>query len=101
MLIEDSINKVKVGTKLVDESGSALEEIITGTQNVADIVADIAAASIEQASGIDQVNTAIGRMDSATQDNTTQVSQVALASQSMREQAQLLMKQVSYFKLQA
>jgi len=98
-LIEDSVNKVKVGTNLVDESGKTLEEIITGTQKVADIVSEIAAASIEQASGIDQVNNAITQMDNMTQDNAALVEEAAAASRSMEEQAQVLMQQVNFFKL--
>ena len=99
-LIGDSVNKVKAGTHLVDESGKTLEDIITGTQKVADIVSEIAAASIEQASGIDQVNNAITQMDNMTQDNAALVEEAAAASRSMEEQAQVLMQQVSFFRLQ-
>jgi len=98
-LIEDSVSKVKAGTQLVDESGKTLEEIIEGTQKVADIIAEIAAASIEQASGIDQVNNAVTQMDNMTQDNAALVEEAAAASRSMEEQANILMEQVSYFKL--
>jgi len=98
-LIEDSVGKVKVGTQLVDESGKTLEEIIEGTQKVADIIAEIAAASIEQASGIDQVNNAVTQMDNMTQDNAALVEEAAAASRSMEEQANTLMDQVGYFKL--
>jgi len=98
-LIEDSVGKVKIGTQLVDESGRTLEEIIEGTQKVADIIAEIAAASFEQASGIDQVNNAVTQMDTMTQDNAALVEEAAAASRSMEEQAMVLMDQVSYFKL--
>lgn len=98
-LIEDSVNKVKVGTNLVDESGKTLEEIIVGTQKVADIVSEIAAASLEQASGIDQVNNAITQMDNMTQNNAALVEEAAAASRSMEEQAQILMQQVNFFRL--
>jgi methyl-accepting chemotaxis protein len=99
-LIEDSVGKVKAGTQLVDESGKTLDDIIAGTQKMADIVAEIAAASIEQASGIDQVNNAVTQMDNMTQDNAALVEEAAAASRSMEEQAQVLMEQVNYFKLQ-
>jgi len=99
-LIEDSVGKVKAGAQLVDESGKTLDDIIAGTQKMADIVAEIAAASIEQASGIDQVNNAVTQMDNMTQDNAALVEEAAAASRSMEEQAQVLMEQVNYFKLQ-
>ena len=99
-LIEDSVDKVKIGAELVDKSGATLEEIITGTQKMADIVGEIAAASIEQASGIDQVNNAITQMDNMTQDNAALVEEAAAASRAMEEQAQVLMQQVNYFQLQ-
>jgi len=98
-LIEDSVSKVKAGTKLVDESGVVLEEIIGGTQKVADIIAEIAAASQEQASGIDQVNNAIAQMDNMTQDNAALVEEAAAASRSMQEQAHQLTNLMSYFRV--
>jgi methyl-accepting chemotaxis protein len=98
-LIGDSVNKVKAGTELVDESGKTLEEIIEGTQKVADIIAEIAAASIEQASGIDQVNNAVTQMDNMTQDNAALVEEAAAASKSLEDQAANLRNQMSFFKL--
>ena len=68
-LINDSVNKVQAGAELVNESGETLEEIVSGVKKVGDIVAEIAAASAEQASGIDQVNQAITSMDEMTQQN--------------------------------
>jgi len=98
-LIEDSVGKVITGTQLVDESGKTLEEIIEGTQKVADIVAEIAAASIEQASGIDQVNNAITQMDNMTQDNAALVEEAAASSRAMQEQANDLRELMGFFKL--
>ena len=98
-LIEDSVGKVITGTQLVDESGKTLEEIIEGTQKVADIVAEIAAASIEQASGIDQVNNAITQMDNMTQDNAALVEEAAASSRAMQDQANELRELMSFFKL--
>jgi len=100
-LIEDSVGKVKAGTQLVDESGKVLEEIIEGTQKVADIIAEIAAASQEQASGIDQVNNAITQMDNMTQDNAALVEEAAAASRSMQEQALQLTELMSYFRIES
>jgi len=98
-LIEDSVGKVKAGTQLVNDSGKSIEDIIEGTRKVADIIAEIAAASTQQAAGIDQVNTAVTQMDNMTQDNAALVEEAAAASRSMEEQANFLMEQVSYFKL--
>jgi methyl-accepting chemotaxis protein len=99
VLIEDSVSKVKAGTQLVDESGKTLEEIIAGTQKVADIIAEIAAASLEQAAGIDQVNNAVTQMDNMTQDNAALVEEAAAASRSMEEQAANLRYMMGHFKL--
>jgi methyl-accepting chemotaxis protein len=99
VLIEDSVGKVRAGTQLVDESGKTLEEIIMGTQKVADIIAEIAAASLEQASGIDQVNNAITQMDNMTQDNAALVEEAAASSRSMQDQASNLSQMMEFFKL--
>lgn len=98
-LISDSVNKVKAGTQLVDESGKTLEEIIDGTQQMADIIAEISAASAEQASGIGQVNNAVTQMDNMTQDNAALVEEAAAASRSMEEQAVNLQDQMSFFDM--
>lgn len=98
-LIEDSVGKVKTGTQLVDESGKTLEQIIAGTQKVADIVSEIAAASQEQASGIDQVNGAITNMDTMTQSNAALVEEAAASSRSMQDQANTLNSMMEFFKL--
>ena len=99
VLIEDSVDKVRIGTQLVDESGKTLEEIIVGAQKVADIIAEIAAASQEQASGIDQVNNAITQMDNMTQDNAALVEEAAAASRAMQEQAHNLNQLMSFFRV--
>lgn len=96
-LIGNSVEKVKAGTLLVDESGKSLTEIITSVKRVADIVAEISAASDEQASGIDQVNTAITQMDTTTQQNAALVEEAAAASKAMEQQAQMLVEKVSFF----
>ena len=98
-LIVDSVAKVRIGTQLVDESGKTLEEIIVGAQKVADIIAEIAAASQEQASGIDQVNNAITQMDNMTQDNAALVEEAAAASRAMQEQAHNLNELMSFFRV--
>jgi methyl-accepting chemotaxis protein len=96
-LINDSVGKVKAGTELVDESGRSLTEIVASVKRVADIVAEISAASEEQASGIDQVNTAVTQMDTTTQQNAALVEESAAASKAMEQQAQSLVEMVSFF----
>ena len=89
-LIQDSVAKVDEGSKLVDESGRTLEEIVGAVKKVTDIVAEIAAASREQSSGIEQVNRAVMQMDQTTQQNAALVEEASAASQAIVEQAQTL-----------
>ncbi len=96
-LIEDSVLKVDEGSKLVDESGKTLEQIMSSVKKVSEIVAEIAAASQEQSVGIDQVNKAINHMDEMTQQNAALVEEAAAASESMSKQALNLNELVSFF----
>ena len=98
-LIKESLQRVTDGSELVNHSGKTLQEIVTSVKRVTDIIAEITAASQEQASGIDQVNTSIMHMDQTTQQNAALVEETTAASQSMRAQAQALMKQVKSFKI--
>lgn len=99
-LIHDSVDKVNDGTKLVNSSGDALEEIVQKVKKVSDIVAEIAAASREQSAGINQVNKALLQLDEMTQQNASLVEEAAAASESMGAQARDLSELVSYFKLE-
>jgi methyl-accepting chemotaxis protein len=96
-LIQDSVGKVQMGSKLVVESGDTLEAIVGSVRKVGDIVAEIAAASAEQSSGIDQVNKAVMQMDQMTQQNAALAEQASAASVSMREQAQEMSRRVAFF----
>lgn len=96
-LINDSVQKVDEGSRLVDESGSTLEEIVNSVQKVSDIIAEIAAASSEQSTGIDQINKAVAQMDEMTQQNASLVEEAAAASESMDEQAKGLTSLISFF----
>jgi methyl-accepting chemotaxis protein len=98
-LIQDSVMKVDDGARLVDESGVVLAEIVTAVKKVSDIVAEIAAASLEQSTGIEHINKAITQMDDMTQQNAALVEEAAAASRSMEDQAQQLNDLVSVFKL--
>ncbi len=98
-LIQDSVARVEEGSKLVDESGQTLEEIVNSVKKVTDIVAEIAAASREQSSGIEQVNKAVMQMDTTTQQNAALVEEAAAASQAIVEQAQALNSLVSRYNV--
>ncbi len=98
-LIEDSVSKVQDGSRLVEEAGHTTQEIVTSIKRVTDIMAEISAASLEQSSGIEQVNTAITQMDDVTQQNAALVEQAAAAAESLEEQALQLVQVVTRFKL--
>ncbi|HKT73243.1 MAG TPA: methyl-accepting chemotaxis protein [Steroidobacteraceae bacterium] len=85
-LIDDSVMRVAQGSRLVDESGHALLEIVESVKKVTAIVAQIAAASREQSSGIDQVNRAVVQMDETTRQNAALVEQAAASSEAILEQ---------------
>ncbi len=97
-LIRDSVEKVNVGSELVNASGETLGEIVDSVKKVGDIVAEISAASAEQASGIDQVNRAVTAMDEVTQQNAALAEQTAAASQAMSENAREMRKVLAFFK---
>jgi len=99
-LITDSVGKVEEGSRQVDEAGQTMGEIMTSVKRVTDIMAEIAAASQEQSSGIEQVNKAIAQMDEVTQQNAALVEQAAAAAESMQEQAQRLSQAVAIFRLE-
>lgn len=98
-LICDSVHKVEDGTRLVDEAGATMEEIVTAVKRVTDIMAEISAASQEQSAGIEQVNYVVTQMDEVTQQNAMLVEEAAIATQSMQEQSQDLLEAVAAFKL--
>ncbi len=98
-LITDSVGKTAEGTKLVEDAGNTMQEIVSSVQRVTDIMGEISAASTEQSTGIDQVNTAITSMDEVTQQNAALVEEAAAAAESLVEQASSLMDTVAGFKL--
>jgi methyl-accepting chemotaxis protein len=89
-LIQDSVQKVNDGSKLVTQSGQTLDHIVTAVKKVSDIVAQIAAASRQQSVGIEQVNKAILQMDEMTQQNAALVEEATAASRSMAAEARRL-----------
>ncbi|MES2262034.1 MAG: methyl-accepting chemotaxis protein [Pseudomonadota bacterium] len=100
-LIGDSVEKVETGSRLVDEAGSTMDEIVASITRVTDIMSEITAASTEQSAGIEQVNQAIVQMDAVTQQNAALVEQAAAAAESMMDQAGHLSQVVSVFRLNA
>lgn len=98
-LIGDSVEKVDNGARLVDAAGVTMGQIVTSVKQVADIMSEIAAASNEQRSGIEQVNTAIVNMDEVTQQNAALVEEAAAAASSMQDQASHLASTVAVFQL--
>ncbi|QWV92500.1 cache domain-containing protein [Geomonas oryzisoli] len=99
-LIEDSVSKVQDGSRLVEEAGRTTQDIVTSIKRVTDIMAEISAASLEQSSGIEQVNTAITQMDDVTQQNAALVEEAAAAAESLEDQAQQLVAVVARFTLE-
>jgi methyl-accepting chemotaxis protein len=99
-LINESSEKVQAGTALVGASGEALSQILERTRKITDLVGNIAAASSEQATGVQQVNTTITALDDMTQRNAALVEEAAAASRALQEQASELMTHVNFFRIQ-
>ncbi|WP_374351784.1 PAS domain S-box protein [Chitinimonas sp.] len=99
-LIDDSVNKVEAGSKLVNDAGRTMEEVVNSVKRVTDIMSEISAASAEQSAGIEQVNTTITQMDDMTQQNAALVEQAAAAAASLEEQSQSLAMAVARFQLE-
>jgi methyl-accepting chemotaxis protein len=97
-LIQDSVRKVQDGSRLVTQSGATLDQIVASVKRVSDIVAEIAAASREQSSGIEQVNRAVTQMDQITQQNAALVEQATSASQEMAEAARRLDQMMARYR---
>jgi methyl-accepting chemotaxis protein len=98
-LIKDSVEKVEEGAKLVNASGETLGEIVTSVKKVTDVVAEIAAASQEQSTGIAQVNKAVLQLDEMTQQNAALVEEASSAAESISAQAQELRATIGFFKV--
>jgi methyl-accepting chemotaxis protein len=98
-LITASTANVDAGTKLVDQAGATMGQVVDSIRRVTDIMAEITSASQEQTGGIEQVNSAITQMDHVTQQNAALVEEAAAAASSMQDQAAKLAEVVSVFKL--
>jgi methyl-accepting chemotaxis protein len=100
-LIDDSVQRVDVGTKLVDKAGSTMQEVVSSIRQVTDIMGQISAASKEQSDGVSQVGEAVTLMDQVTQQNAALVEEMAAAASSLKTQAEDLVQTVAVFKLGA
>ncbi|MDR0182911.1 methyl-accepting chemotaxis protein [Lysobacter arvi] len=98
-LIGDSVERVGAGTRLVESAGRTMDEIVGSVKRVADLIGDISAATLQQSSGIEQINQAIAQMDESTQQNAALVEEASAAARSMEEQASGLMRTVASFRL--
>lgn len=100
-LIDDSVNKVETGTKMVHDAGSSMGGIVTQVKHVTDLINDISAATTEQTTGLSQINAAVVQLSDVTQQNAALVEQSAAAAESLSQQAQQLVEVVRVFKLGA
>jgi methyl-accepting chemotaxis protein len=98
-LIGASVEKIDAGSALVDDAGHTMNDIVTQVQRVADLIGEITSSSLDESSGISQVNQAVTQLDQMTQQNAALVEQSAAAAESLREQADALAQTISAFKL--
>ncbi|WP_331001519.1 methyl-accepting chemotaxis protein [Nitrogeniibacter aestuarii] len=98
-LISDSVDKVNSGSELVNKAGDTMDQVVSSVRKVTEIMAEIANASVEQSSGIEQVNIAITQMDEVTQQNAALVEEAAAAAESLQDQASTLAQTVAMFRL--
>nr|WP_314623472.1 methyl-accepting chemotaxis protein [uncultured Noviherbaspirillum sp.] len=98
-LIDNSVARVETGSRLVNEAGATMQDIVDSVSRVTDIMSEISAATQEQTAGIDQINQAISQMDQVTQQNAALVEEAAAASEAMQDQAARLANVVSVFRI--
>lgn len=98
-LIQDSVDKVKIGSDQVNQSGETLNKIVNGVTEVSNALSDIATASHQQYTGIEQINSAVEQMEQMTQQNAALVEEAAANSKSLEQQSSILTNLMSTFKL--
>ena len=98
-LIGDSVDRVDAGSRLVEQAGNTMDQLVASVRQVTDIMGEISVASQEQGAGIEHVNQAIAQMDQVTQQNAALVEEAAAAAQSLRAQASHLARVVNVLKL--
>lgn len=97
-LIGDSIGKVQGGAEQVRQTGETMQEVVSSVKRVTDLMGEVSASSVEQSSGIEQVNQAIAQMDQMTQQNAALVEEAAAAAVALQDQSRALQSSVSMFK---
>jgi methyl-accepting chemotaxis protein len=98
-LIDDTVEKVDFGSRLVGDAGATMGDIVTSVQRVTDIMGEIDMASREQEAGIAQINQSITEMDAVTQQNAALVEEAAAAASALHDQSGVLARVVGVFKL--
>ncbi|NQS76172.1 MAG: hypothetical protein HQP61_07010 [Peptococcaceae bacterium] len=98
-MIEGSIKKTEVGTKIAEDTAQALEGIVTGSARVTDLIGEIASASREQAHGIEQINEGLNQVDQVTQQNSASAEELAAASEEMSSQSDVVRQMLAKFTL--
>ncbi len=98
-LIGESVENVEAGSRLADDAGKSMDDIVSQVRRVTDLIAEISAASVEQTQGIGQVGDAVNQLDQVTQQNAALVEESAAAAESLRHQAANLAEVVGVFKL--
>lgn len=100
-LIDDSVGKIELGNRQVDQAGATMSEVVSSVKRVTDIMSEISAATEEQSDGIEQVNRAVAQMDNVTQQNAALVEQAAAAAESLKGQTTELANVISVFKVKS
>ena len=98
-LIQESVSKVGEGSRLVADAGKTMADIVEGVQSVTEIMNRISNSTLEQSSGVNQINQAVGQLDQMTQQNAALVEQASAAASSLQQQASKLSSAVSMFNL--
>jgi methyl-accepting chemotaxis protein len=98
-MISESIDRVSGGNQIAIEAGAAMEEIVAQVSRVTDLIGEITSSSVEQSSGIAQINEAVTDMDRGTQQNAALVEEASAAAASLRQQAEELVTAVSVFRV--
>ncbi|AWI54651.1 methyl-accepting chemotaxis protein [Aquabacterium olei] len=99
-LITDSVEKVDAGNEQVNSAGRTIEEVVLQVRKVNDLIAEITSSSVEQSTGVGQINQAVGQLDQTTQQNAALVEETSAAAESLRNQASALSRAVSVFRVQ-
>ncbi|MEI7230253.1 methyl-accepting chemotaxis protein [Pectobacterium carotovorum] len=98
-LITASVERVELGSVLVNKAGETMQQVVMSIRQLSDTVSEIGSASAEQSTGVEQVGIAVSQMDQTTQQNAALVEESAAAAQSLKEQADQLVREVSVFRI--